>query len=90
MRWSPGPFSPAALSPCCLCAISSLIKTHSLSLSLPLFVSSPLCSLRPGRVVVILQGRFAGRKAVILRTYEDGHGDRKFGHAVGEFLTSAV
>lgn len=42
----------------------------------------PLCSLKAGRVVIILQGRFAGRKAVIVQAYDDGHGDRKFGHAV--------
>mmetsp|Transcript_27338 Transcript_27338/g.32057 ORF Transcript_27338/g.32057 Transcript_27338/m.32057 type:complete len:148 (-) Transcript_27338:55-498(-) len=38
--------------------------------------------IRTGKVVVILQGRFAGRKAVVLRTHEGGHGDRKFAYAI--------
>jgi large subunit ribosomal protein L27e len=33
-------------------------------------------------VVIILNGRFAGRKAVVLRTYDEGAKDRKFGHAL--------
>ncbi len=37
-------------------------------------------------MVIILQGRFAGKKAVIVQAYDDGHGDRKFGHAVGEWM----
>ena len=38
--------------------------------------------LKPGRVVVILAGRFAGKKAVVIRSHEAGHGDHKFGHVV--------
>jgi large subunit ribosomal protein L27e len=33
-------------------------------------------------VVVILSGRYAGKKAVVLRTYEDGTKERRFGHAL--------
>ena len=29
-------------------------------------------SLKPGRLVVLLTGRFAGKKAVIIRSTEDG------------------
>mmetsp|Transcript_7898 Transcript_7898/g.11956 ORF Transcript_7898/g.11956 Transcript_7898/m.11956 type:complete len:165 (-) Transcript_7898:136-630(-) len=36
--------------------------------------------LKQGKVVVILQGRFAGRKAVIVKTFEEGTGGRKFQH----------
>jgi len=32
--------------------------------------------------VIVLNGRFAGRKAVVLRTYETGTKERKFGHAL--------
>merc|ERR1712034_280500 len=35
-----------------------------------------------GKVVVMLQGRHAGKKAVIVRQYDDGHGDRHYGHCV--------
>lgn len=30
----------------------------------------------------MLNGRFAGRKAVVIRTFDDGAKDRKFGHAL--------
>lgn len=32
--------------------------------------------------MIVLNGRFTGRKAVILRTYEGGTKERKFGHAL--------
>lgn len=38
--------------------------------------------LRPGKVVVILAGRHAGKKAVIVKTFDEGHGERKFGHCI--------
>jgi large subunit ribosomal protein L27e len=38
--------------------------------------------LRPGKVVVVLAGRYAGKKAIIVKTFDEGHGDRKFGHCI--------
>jgi len=38
--------------------------------------------LKQGKVVVVLQGRFAGRKAVIVKSYDDGTPSRKFGHVL--------
>jgi len=38
--------------------------------------------LRPGKIVVVLAGRYAGKKAIIVKTFDDGHGDRKFGHCI--------
>jgi len=38
--------------------------------------------LRPGKVVVILAGRFAGKKAVIVKTCDEGHRERQFGHCI--------
>ncbi|KAJ1498208.1 60S ribosomal protein L27 [Coelomomyces lativittatus] len=38
--------------------------------------------IKPGKVVVVLQGRFAGKKAVILRTYDDGTKERPYPHAL--------
>uniref|UniRef100_A0A0P6HE63 Large ribosomal subunit protein eL27 n=1 Tax=Daphnia magna TaxID=35525 RepID=A0A0P6HE63_9CRUS len=38
--------------------------------------------VKNGKVVVLLNGRFAGRKAVVVKTHDEGHGDRKFGHAI--------
>lgn len=37
---------------------------------------------KPGKVVVLLRGRFAGHKAVIVRVHEEAVEDRKFAHAV--------
>ncbi|XP_043688222.1 60S ribosomal protein L27-3-like [Telopea speciosissima] len=38
--------------------------------------------LKPNKAVVILQGRFAGRKAVIIRSFDDGTRDRPYGHCL--------
>ncbi|KAK8913819.1 60S ribosomal protein L27-3 [Platanthera zijinensis] len=38
--------------------------------------------LKPGKVVIILNGRFAGRKAVIIRSFDDGSRDRPYGHCL--------
>ena len=38
--------------------------------------------LKPGRVVVLLTGRYAGKKAVILKVYYEGSKFRKFGHCL--------
>jgi len=38
--------------------------------------------LRPGKVVILLHGRFAGRKAVIVKTYDEGTDERRFGHCI--------
>lgn len=42
-----------------------------------------LCSIKPGKVVVVLAGRFAGRKAVVVKALDDGSDEKKFGHALG-------
>ena len=41
-----------------------------------------LVLLQAGKVVIILTGRYAGKKAVIVRNYDDGTTGRKYGHAV--------
>ncbi|KAI6241250.1 60S ribosomal protein L27 [Aphelenchoides fujianensis] len=38
--------------------------------------------LKPGRVVILLGGRFAGRKALVVKAYDDGSNDRPYGHAL--------
>lgn len=32
--------------------------------------------------MIVLRGRYAGRKGVVVKTFDDGAGDRKFGHAL--------
>ena len=39
-------------------------------------------SLKPGKVVIVLNGRYAGKKGVIVKTFDDGVDTRKYGHAV--------
>ncbi len=38
--------------------------------------------IKPGRVCIVLQGRYAGRKAVVLRPYDNGTNEHKFAHAI--------
>ena len=38
--------------------------------------------LKPGRIVIMLGGRYAGKKAVILKLFYEGSSSRKFGHAL--------
>lgn len=33
-------------------------------------------------MVILLSGRYAGKKAVIVKNYDDGHGSRTYGHAL--------
>ena len=39
-------------------------------------------SLKPGKVVILLNGRFAGRKAVIVKNADEGDQSRPYGHAL--------
>ncbi len=38
--------------------------------------------LKQNKVVVLLQGRYAGRKAVIVKNFDDGTKERPYGHAI--------
>ncbi|PVV01210.1 hypothetical protein BB560_004384 [Smittium megazygosporum] len=38
--------------------------------------------LKPGKVVLVLQGRYAGKKAVIVKNYDEGTKDRQYGYCV--------
>ena len=38
--------------------------------------------VKPGKVVLVLNGRYAGRKAVIVKNQDEGTGDRPYGHAL--------
>merc|ERR1712165_702775 len=38
--------------------------------------------MKPGKVVLVLNGRFAGRKAVIVKNYDEGAADKPYGHAL--------
>lgn len=38
--------------------------------------------LKPNKAVLLLQGRFAGRKAVIVKVFDEGTRDRPYGHCL--------
>jgi large subunit ribosomal protein L27e len=38
--------------------------------------------LKAGRVVLVLNGRYAGKKAVIVKNQDDGDSRRQYGHAL--------
>ncbi|CAN1259901.1 60S ribosomal protein L27-2 [Linum perenne] len=38
--------------------------------------------LKPNKAVIVLQGRYAGRKAVIVKNFDDGTKDRGYGHCL--------
>merc|ERR1719252_330848 len=38
--------------------------------------------IKSGRVVVLLQGRYAGKKAIVVKTFDDGSKARPFGHCL--------
>jgi len=38
--------------------------------------------LKAGKVVLLLNGRYAGRKAVIVKNFEEGNKGRPYGHAL--------
>merc|ERR1712130_646101 len=38
--------------------------------------------MKPGKVVIVLAGRYAGRKAIIVKQQDDGTQDRGYGHAL--------
>jgi len=57
----------------CVCGIQPNFA-HNLALPSPLS--------QPGKVVVVLSGRFAGKKAVIVKNHDDGTSTRPYGHAL--------
>ena len=38
--------------------------------------------MQPGKVVILLTGRYAGKKAVIVKNNDDGTTGRPYGHAI--------
>lgn len=38
--------------------------------------------MKSGKVVLVLGGRFAGRKAIIVKNYDEGTAEKPYGHAL--------
>lgn len=49
-----------------------------------LTVARSFRSIKSGKVVVLLAGRYAGRKAVVIKAHDEGTDGKKFGHAIGK------
>jgi len=50
--------------------------------NLPMAMYGALTGCKPGKIVIVLKGRYAGRKAVIVKSNEDGTKQRPFPHAI--------
>lgn len=44
--------------------------------------SLPYGSLKPGKIVIVLQGKYAGKKAVILQAHDGGTNRHAYGHCI--------
>ena len=61
---------------CCFCVESLPIASFTdSSIVMGKFIKS-------GKVVLVLNGRYAGKKAVIVKNYDDGTSDKPYGHAL--------
>ncbi|KAF8369116.1 rpl-27, partial [Pristionchus pacificus] len=38
--------------------------------------------MKPGKVVLVLRGKYAGRKALVVKPYDDGASDKSYAHAL--------
>jgi len=38
--------------------------------------------IKPGKIVIVLAGRYAGRKAIVVKTFDEGSKELPFGHAL--------
>ncbi|VDD83034.1 unnamed protein product [Mesocestoides corti] len=38
--------------------------------------------MRPGMAVLVLSGKYAGRKAIVIKSYDDGSNEKPYGHAL--------
>merc|ERR1712121_225645 len=53
-----------------------------MGLSLPSTTVTMVKIFKPGRVVIMLNGRHTGKKGIVVKTNEDGTRDRPFEHAL--------
>lgn len=61
---------------CCCCCVAELLAFA------PPRTSPAPSSIKPGKVVIVLAGRYAGRKAIVVKTFDDATKEHKFGHAL--------
>jgi len=56
------------------------LYTRFCSSAIPRFIMGKF--IKPGKVVIVLAGRYAGRKAVVVKAFDDGTNEHKFPHAL--------
>jgi large subunit ribosomal protein L27e len=59
-----------------------LINFTSSSFFSSLFASYQIFFTEAGKVVIVLSGRHAGKKAVVVKTFDDGNSERRFSHCL--------
>lgn len=59
-----------------------LLSQIFISSSLRVFVMFLIDSLKTSKVVIVLSGRYAGKKAVIVQNYDQGTSEHSYGHAL--------
>lgn len=57
-------------------------RVSFLSLLLARLIATMGKIMKSGKVVVVLGGRYAGKKGLIVKTHDDGSNDRPYGHAL--------
>lgn len=50
--------------------------------SFPVYIAKMVKIMKTGKVVLVLSGRYAGRKAIVMRNYDDGTAEKQYGHAM--------
>lgn len=46
------------------------------------YIAKMVKIMKTGKVVLVLSGRYAGRKAIVMRNYDDGTAEKQYGHAM--------
>lgn len=62
-------------------------KKFNIDMEILCDINGNVSSIKSGKVVVVLNGRYAGRKAIVVKTFDEGRADRKFGHCIGMYLS---
>ena len=73
--WYPSPVARGAAA-----VPSSEWYFHKSSCSNAIFLSCT--TTEAGKVVIVLAGRHAGKKAVVVKTFDDGNSDKRFSHCL--------
>ncbi|RCN40550.1 ribosomal L27e protein [Ancylostoma caninum] len=68
--------------PVCLIVVAVLLPVLSLMLPLNNCVIIMGKIMKPGKVVLVLRGKYAGRKALVVKAQDEGGADRSYPHAI--------